>query len=246
MGCALTEPNNYPDYLKKILKEIEVGNDKELKDCACSLISPRTEDGCLMVDENGKIGAFPDCISDDPPPYNYPSGSLKDIMTFYWRVKKFKVTFSGSGVSGNDGESINMSGTFDLTPNYFNPDNIGQIKSDSELVCSLGRTYYGGGGTFLMRRRNGEEVRTNLYGRIDHLPLYYKQGEKLQTRIEIGGGVGVNYFFRNIQYDNSSEDTGSWTMNFEGGSLSGRLYTPSFAFLSASFNMTFTATEYWP
>lgn len=35
MPCALTSPYNYPDYLKITLKEIEIGDDENLKIAAC-------------------------------------------------------------------------------------------------------------------------------------------------------------------------------------------------------------------
>jgi hypothetical protein len=88
MPCAITSGADYPDYLKAILKEIAVGNDTTLKNCACSLRSPATEDGCLIVDEDGKIGAFPFCV----PTGTITSGSfiavsLKEAMSIFWKVK---------------------------------------------------------------------------------------------------------------------------------------------------------------
>ena len=88
MPCALTEPDNYPDYLKKILKEIDVGSDDELKDCACDLKSLVDDEGCLIVDENNKIGGFPFCIAEGNnvgPTTPRPLGfSMKQIMRMYW------------------------------------------------------------------------------------------------------------------------------------------------------------------
>lgn len=88
MPCALTEPENYPDYLKSILKEINVGDDDELKDCACKIISPVTNQGCLVVDEDGKVGGFPFCIAQGNnvgPTTPRPLGfSMKQIMRMYW------------------------------------------------------------------------------------------------------------------------------------------------------------------
>jgi hypothetical protein len=99
MPCALTEPSNYPDYLKKILKEIAVGDDDTLKACACSLRSPTTEDGCLIVDEDKKVGAFPFCcqLTTDDPLEIVAGGeywfysiklTLRQMMKLYWNTKK--------------------------------------------------------------------------------------------------------------------------------------------------------------
>jgi len=55
MACGLTSDPNYPDYLKSILKEIEIGNDETLKACACNLKS--------YIDVNTKPYALPYCIS---------------------------------------------------------------------------------------------------------------------------------------------------------------------------------------
>ena len=90
MACAITEPGNYPDYLKAILKKIAVGNDDEAKACACSLISPTTDEGCLITDEDGKLLAFPFCLDTTAPNIdpNYQSLDLaltyKQAMKFYW------------------------------------------------------------------------------------------------------------------------------------------------------------------
>jgi len=95
MPCALTEPDNYPDYLKSILKEIDAGSDDELKDCACDLKSPVDDEGCLIVDENNKIGGFPFCIAEGNnvgPTTPRPLGfSMKQIMRMYWLESFFPI-----------------------------------------------------------------------------------------------------------------------------------------------------------
>lgn len=103
MPCALAEPGNYPDYLKAILKEIATGDDDKLKTCACSLRSPTTADGCLIVDQDKKVGAFPFCIplvtdgvGDNT---DYPLKlTLKQAMFLYWQVKNWsnKITSTGA------------------------------------------------------------------------------------------------------------------------------------------------------
>jgi len=104
MPCALTEPNNYPDYLKSILKEIAAGNDDNLKTCACSLTSPVTDEDCLIVDEDGKVAAFPFCctlvtdgVGDNT---EYPLKlTLKQAMDLYWQTTTWK--FSASAQSSS-------------------------------------------------------------------------------------------------------------------------------------------------
>lgn len=85
MPCALTSDADYPDYLKSILKEINAGNDDELKVCACQLKSPADEGGCLILDEDGKIGLFPGCLVIEEA-YGQ-SFTLKEIIKLYWMTK---------------------------------------------------------------------------------------------------------------------------------------------------------------
>jgi hypothetical protein len=86
MPCALTEPGNYPDYLKRILKTIAVGNDTDLKTCACSLRSPLTTEGCPAIGGDGKIGAFPFCTQESADS-KYAIWPLEKAMETYWRVR---------------------------------------------------------------------------------------------------------------------------------------------------------------
>jgi hypothetical protein len=180
-------------------------------------------------------GYFPTCILQDDPPADFPSGSIKDFMTFYWRVKKFKVTISGSGTAKANGQSVQMSGTFDLIPRD-------EIKSESQLVCNLPSIYQGNGGEFVF----DGIAKGALFASLFHFPEYYQKSgsSNIQTNISLGAGVSVNYFFFDrgpIGY----MKMGSWSINFYGGSLSGELYSPPSSFSSGSFNTKFEATEYW-
>ena len=107
MPCALAEPGNYPDYLKSILKEINNGNDDELKTCACSLRTPTTDEGCIIPDEDGKLLAFPFCLPTEPIVINYNIQnnatasiglSYKQAMNIYWKRKPFTMEFKADGV----------------------------------------------------------------------------------------------------------------------------------------------------
>jgi len=180
-------------------------------------------------------GYFPACILQDDPPLDFPSGSIKDIMTFYWRVKKFKITISGSGIAKSAGESVQMSGTFDLIRRD-------EIKSESELVCNLPSIYEGNGGELVFDGIPFGE----LFGSLLHLPEYYQKSgsSNIQTNIFLAAGYGINYFFYLLQF-NEYMPMGSWSINFYGGSLSGELYSPPSSFSSGSFNTKIEATEYW-
>ena len=104
MPCALTEPDNYPDYLKSILKEIEAGNDEKLKACACSLQTPITDEGCPITDSDSKLGAFPFCIplvangvGDNT---DYPLKlTLKQAMNLYWQTTSWGFGAFANGAS---------------------------------------------------------------------------------------------------------------------------------------------------
>jgi hypothetical protein len=132
MPCALIEPGNYPGYLKSILKEIEVGNDKELKACACQLRSPVTDEGCPIVDENGKIGAFPFCstlvtdgVGDDTA---YPLKlTLKQAMNLYWKTTDWKFSASAQSSSCGNSWSINYTQNKRLTSS--------KVPPSKNLVC---------------------------------------------------------------------------------------------------------------
>jgi hypothetical protein len=193
-------------------------------------------------------GYFPACIEQsEPPAREYTiSGSLEDVMSFYWRVKKFNVTFSGSGVGPSPFfTEVEMRGAFDLETTYYKESLLSQA-SESDLVCNLRRAFRGSGGELLL---NGQFF-SELSSQIDHSPKYYKNSN-IKTRCIIFGGIGVSYFIRNLppgKEDISGIDyvqVGSYDINFFGGSISGILTAGSFAIASGSLKMVFNATEYW-
>jgi len=170
MPCALTEPNNYPDYLKAILEEIAAGNDNDLKTCACGLRSPTTEDGCLIVDEDGKVGAFPFCISlvtsgvgDDT---DYPLKlTLKQVMNLYWQTNSWNFTSRGFGESKctcpgspspcpSTGEIINYTGNKRNTVS-------GPFPPKKNLTCS----------NYFLYLANGQYVLNGTSGSIEDIVI---------------------------------------------------------------------------
>lgn len=112
MPCALTSNFDYPDYLKAILKEIEAGNDDGLKTCACRLKTPLTDEGCPVLDEDGKIGSFPFCWTFTENTSLVGDGTLnpikltlKDAMWLYWESKNFNhnVSYFEGGIGDDCG-----------------------------------------------------------------------------------------------------------------------------------------------
>lgn len=112
MPCGLTSNLQYPNYLKSVLKEIEVGNDETLKTAACKLKTPITTEGCVILDEDDKASLFPFCTvnteedpmemtSDDPLFIKrYPVGfTPKELMEFFWLYQNYKISGSSSSTS---------------------------------------------------------------------------------------------------------------------------------------------------
>ena len=142
MPCALTETDNYPDYLKKILKEIDVGDDDELKDCACKLVTPTTDEGCPITDSDGKLVAFPFCLSDTNPNLGnenvfYISDigmSYKDAMKLYWKRDPINISFQANGTLAIESEQCPVSTSIGST----------SLKSDNitlkDLVCGIAKS----------------------------------------------------------------------------------------------------------
>jgi hypothetical protein len=247
MGCALTEPNNYPDYLKKILKEIDVGKDTDLKTCACSLVSPKTDDGCLAVDSNGKIGAFPSCIFNDPPEYLKFFGSLQDIMNLYWRVKKFSVSASGTGVWNPDLElTLTVMGTSNLETTYsniFNPQpNITDQKS---LVCNFNeRRHEGNGLRYIITGPGGSSGLVSMSTELSFQNVFSKLSDSIYAtrggfRLDWDGGY-LTSSYSDTEYHIA---VGSWSISLNDETkITGTLY--AYNLVIGSFNVDFTATEY--
>jgi hypothetical protein len=138
MACALTEPGAYPDYLKGILKEINAGNNDDLKTCACSLKSPVTDEGCSIVDENEKVGAFPFCctlvtdgVGDDT---DYPLKlTLKQAMNLYWQTTSWNFVAQSNSASCGNSRNHNFTGSKRITVNISNE--VGPPPPKKNLVC---------------------------------------------------------------------------------------------------------------
>ena len=100
MPCSVTSQNDLPDYLKSIIKEIDIGDDDELKDCLCDL---RT-----YVDTNSKRYTIPYCVYnavDDQEIYDaaleanltlIPVVDPQKLMELYFKYKSFDINLSAT------------------------------------------------------------------------------------------------------------------------------------------------------
>lgn len=108
MPCGSNQNASFPSYLTSILKDINNGNDTDLKSCACLLKIPTTSAGCFITDSNGKNGAFPFCLingvpEETGPDTEYPvSFNLADLMKWYWTGDKYKIKINWNGTERGD------------------------------------------------------------------------------------------------------------------------------------------------
>ena len=138
MGCKLTQSEGLPDYLRKILKEIDEGDDQDLKDCACKLVTPVTDEGCEIQDEDKKVGAFPFCstlvtdgVGDNT---DYPLKlTLKQAMDLYWQTTKWNYVASANGSYCTSSTNINFTGNKRISQNFV--DEVGPPPPQKNLVC---------------------------------------------------------------------------------------------------------------
>jgi len=140
MPCPLIEPDNYPDYIKRILKTIDVGDDKQLKDCACSLRSPLTTEGCPAIDGDGKIGLLPFCVEESEDS-KHALWSLEKVMEMYWRVRTWR--FTANGVERvyqdpDDGEDYDVPFSTTIEGVTSTDGDGNTITKQEKLVCPAG------------------------------------------------------------------------------------------------------------
>ena len=87
---------DYPDYVKKLIKEAEQSKDEELQACLCRLRKPLDKDHCIIQDEDNKIVVFPFCLKEEAPS-GLPKGTIADLaltykqaMELFWKPVKDK------------------------------------------------------------------------------------------------------------------------------------------------------------
>jgi hypothetical protein len=146
MACGLTSSLSYPDYLKSILKEINIGNDTDLKVCACNLSS--------YIDVNTKPYLLPICIGSVNGEDNEIYTILNDyiisqggttalqpidpqrIMELQYKYKGFTLNINGNGY----GASTVCDGEDPSSPPFNFSGNIILTKSDEDRkhqVCNM-------------------------------------------------------------------------------------------------------------
>jgi hypothetical protein len=137
--------NEVPSYLRKILAEINNGDNEELKTCACQMqIVRAANEGCIIVDENNRVALFPFCLINGVPPEtgpgtNYPiSFNLADFTKWYWTGDKFRIKFTWSGTERGD---CGRYGVFTQTSD-FGPQESEFIteKDQKKRVCNIGNS----------------------------------------------------------------------------------------------------------
>jgi hypothetical protein len=146
MACGLKSILNYPDYLQSILKEINIGNDTDLKACACSLKS--------YIDVNSKPYSLPICISsvngEDNEIYTILNNYIisqggtttlqaidpQRIMELQYKYKSFTSNILGNGYE----PSITCDGEEPVSESFNFSGNIKYNKSDESAkhqVCNM-------------------------------------------------------------------------------------------------------------
>jgi len=107
-------PDNYPDYVKKIIKEIELGKDEELKKCLCKLRKPLDDDFCIIRDSDKKWGLFPFCWERGGPvgrgTKNPLKLTLKQAMLLWWRGFSISLTSTSQNPTFCNGFAKNEAG----------------------------------------------------------------------------------------------------------------------------------------
>jgi hypothetical protein len=129
MACALVQPDEYPDFMKNLIKLINDGNDEELKTCVCNMRSPKSADGCALVDVDKKLGLFPFCVTESDGIIGdntlWPIGfTLKELMEVYWGTNA-KMTAKGSAGCNPISHSFDW-----MLPNGSNPDVYDALPDD--------------------------------------------------------------------------------------------------------------------
>lgn len=177
MGC--NSNISFPSYLDSLIKEISNGTDKSKKICACNLKIPKKEDGCPILDSNGKAGGFNEClIIDNPgstgPDTNFPfSMNLAEISKIYWQGKKWTMNFSVS--SWNETADCGRKATF-TQDGQNNPKDTNIITPEEikERICST----------------SFEQASTSLNGKVKSKPNSTNPCEE-ESETESGASFSV-------------------------------------------------------
>jgi hypothetical protein len=187
-------------------------------------------------------GYFPKCIYYDPPQYSKITGSLEDIMSLYWRVKKFSVNASGVGLI-DEVINVNLSGNVDLETIYYKDlyDLQPNITDEASLVCS----YYSRGhiDTSPSNRiiADVDGVGYGMSTGLDFVTVFSKPSNSTYAMRFL---FLLDSFDAAINIGNAGDvAVGSWSVSLYGTNITGTLYAQGLS--SGSFNVNFIGTEYW-
>lgn len=194
-------------------------------------------------------GYFPSCIINDPTGFKI-TGSLQDIMSLYWRVKKFKVSVSGNGIFNEENQiPCSFSGETELQTVYrngFYPQP--SITDEASLVCNYNFRDHehltGSGLSYTITSEGGSES-GNARMEMRFQTAFSRPSEstyamRFQFRLD-----ERTLFYLRIFSVPSDYDVGSWSVNLFGTTIVGRAYSQEGSIISGDFNIDFTATEYW-
>jgi hypothetical protein len=207
MACGATSNLDYPDYIKEMLKIINAENDNTLKSCACSLRSPLTDEGCPVVDEDGKVGLFPFCVTQGGQVGNNTSNPvgmpLKDVMTLYWKPKTFRIVEDWHTRWGNgDQYDATVNGSTNVTLS------TGKTKMSEALCPPFDTIIAGNAGTFTKKNPAATPPFTGPV--TDTLILQLFIGEPY---IIYQNGL----YYPNVTFYRDAEENQYWEWNSIGG-----------------------------
>lgn len=133
MPCGLISNLDYESNLKRILKEINAGNNIELKTYACSLKTPITNEGCAITNTEGKTCAFPFCIENGViNTGSFITLSFDQLINLWWKVKVISCNINHPSIDF----FVAYKRNFKLYPgnNNIYSSIFGRFNNDSKLV----------------------------------------------------------------------------------------------------------------
>jgi hypothetical protein len=182
-----------------------------------------------------KSGYFPFCITEVGSITEGFRGTIKQMMAIYWRVKKWEIAVSGSGLLYQTPISFNNI-SYELVPAF-------QQTTEEQLVCSSGFFF------------STNIVAITLPDAIFTLPLtgifqlQFSGATKSDNTYSLSGRAVVDGDGYDGIRTNSGGGSvvGAWSVRFLGGSITGNLYSQTNGSWDGSGGiiMTISATEYW-
>jgi len=184
-------------------------------------------------------GYFPNCIEQVESISSGLKGSLVNMMGIYWRVKKWKASLSGTA-------QINFNDTIFNGTEYDIPPRFGE-RTEESLICNPFVDFLSGNlevGRILI---NDERI-------IGQFRFFVNMQGDLVAQKQAGNvysypnqvSVGIDFygdFF--VNEPTLSQNVGSWSVNWYGGSISGTLYSQADRYQSPNIVLTYTASEYY-